>query len=98
VDLEDFTCTHESAKQKTYSKVNIILDVFLLLVVLVVSGTILVALWRRGFILCTPRKVVGKYSQVTEYSNHEEMEWDDKDLEHIWSTPSSDKQNVQRGA
>lgn len=99
VDLKDFTCTHdESARQKTYSKVSIILSVFLLLVALVVTSTIVTALWRRGFIHCTPRNVVGRYFQVTVYPNPAEMEWDDKDLDHIWTMPSADRQNVRRGA
>jgi ABC-type lipoprotein release transport system permease subunit len=98
VDLKDFTCTHESARQKTSSEVSIILSVLLLLVALVLSGIILVALWRRGFIHCTPRKVVGRYSQVTVYPNPAEMEWDDKDLDHILTIPSADRQDVRRGA
>jgi hypothetical protein len=96
VDLKDFTCTHEFARQETYSAASIILGVFFLLVVLVMTGTILTALWRRGLIRCTPREVVGRYSQVTVYPNPAEMEWDDKDLDHIWTMPSPDIQNVRR--
>jgi hypothetical protein len=98
VDLSDFTCTHESARHKTYSAVSIILGVLLLLMALVVTGTILTALWRRGLIRCAPREVVGRYFQVTVYPNPAEMEWDDKDLDHIWTLPSADRQNVRRGA
>jgi hypothetical protein len=97
VDVKDFVCAHEPAKLKKSSDVNIILDVFLLLMVLVVTGTILVVLWRRGCILCTPREVVGRYFRVTSPQNSAELEWDDKDLDHIWTTPPADRQNVRRG-
>jgi cytochrome b subunit of formate dehydrogenase len=97
VDAKDFTCSHEPAKQSTYSEAYIILDVIILLMVLVVTGTILAVLWRRGFILCTPRKVVGRYSQVTVPPNSTDLEWDDKDLNYIWTTPSADRESARRG-
>lgn len=97
VDLKDFTCTHESARQKTDSEVSTVLSVSLLLACVLVAGIILIGLWRRGLIHCVPRKVVGRYFQVTVYPNSSEMEWDDKDLDHIWTMPSADRQIV-RGA
>jgi hypothetical protein len=74
-----------------------IVGVVLFLSVLVVTGIILIALRRHGFIPCTPRNVVGRYFQVTVYPNPAEMEWDDKDLDHIWTTPSADSHNSRRG-
>jgi hypothetical protein len=97
LDLKDFVCTHDSAKQKTYSGLIVVMDVFLILVVVIVAGIILMTFWRRGFLPCFPRQSVGRYSQVTIDPNRAELEWDDKDLDHIWSTPSSNRQNVPRG-
>jgi hypothetical protein len=95
--MKDFVCTRDSSKQKTYSGLIVVMDVFLILVVLTVGGIILMNLWRRGFLLCTPRQTVGRYSQVNIDPNRAELEWDDKDLDHIWSTPSSNRENLPRG-
>jgi cytochrome b subunit of formate dehydrogenase len=97
VDAKDFTCSHEPETQKGYSEVNIILDVLLLLMVLVVTGIILSVLWRRGFILCTPRKVVGRYFHVTAPPDSADLEWDDRDLNHIWTMPSASREKARRG-
>ncbi|XP_021924672.1 carboxypeptidase N subunit 2-like isoform X2 [Zootermopsis nevadensis] len=97
LDLKDFVCTHESAKQNTYSGLIVVMDMFLILVVVIVACAILMTLWRRGFMLCTPRQTVGRYSHVTIDPSRAELEWDDKDLDHIWSTPNANRQNVPRG-
>jgi hypothetical protein len=81
-------CTDELADQKSYFLLVTVLYVLLIVAVLVICGIILMIMWRRGLTFCTPRKSVGTYSQVIEPSRAE-LEWDDRDLEHIWSTSSS---------
>jgi hypothetical protein len=97
VDLKDFVCTHANAKVKTYSRLKVVLEVIFVLVVLIVAGAILVILRRRGLIPCTQRQTVGRYSHVNIEPNRAEMEWDDKDLDHVWTTTSSDRQDAPRG-
>jgi hypothetical protein len=82
---EDFVCTTEPADQKNYSVLMVVLNVLLVVVVLLICGTVLLIMRHRGLIYCTPKKTVGNYSPVIE-PNRAELEWDDKDLEHIWST------------
>jgi len=82
---EDFVCTVESAHQDNYSALVIAINVTLVVTVLVFCVVILVIMRHRIMMYCAPRKTVGTYSQVNE-PNRAELEWDDKDLEHIWST------------
>jgi hypothetical protein len=89
VDPKDLVCTHQSADQKRSYSGHVVLDVFIIVAVLIISGVILVFLRYRGWIYCTVRKTVGTYSQVNIEPNRAELEWDDKDLDHIWSTPGS---------
>jgi hypothetical protein len=78
-------CTSEPANQKSYSALVIALNVILIVAVLVVCGIILISMRHRILLWCTPRKTVGTYTHVIE-PNRAELEWDDKDLEHIWNT------------
>lgn len=89
VDPKDFVCTRKSANQKTYSGLIVLLHVFIIVVVLIICGVILTIIRHRGLKFCTPRKTVGTYTQVTVEPNRAELEWDDKDLDHIWITPGS---------
>lgn len=88
VKPEDFVCTNESANQNSYSVLAIVLNVFLIVAVLLICGIILVIMRHRVLMCCAPRKAVGSYSQVIE-PNRAELEWDDKDLDHIWITPGT---------
>lgn len=86
VEPEDFVCTQEPANLNSYSVLVIMLNILVIVVVLVVSFTILMIMRRRGLNYCTPRKTVGTYSEVTIEPNRADLEWDDRDLEYIWST------------
>jgi ABC-type spermidine/putrescine transport system permease subunit I len=97
LDLKDFVCTQESAKQKMYYAFSVVVEIFLIVAVICVAVVILTMLWRRSFVPCTPRQTVGTYSLVTIDPNRAELEWDDKDLDHIWSTSSSIEHSVPRG-
>lgn len=88
VKPEGFVCTHESANEKSYPVVMIVLHVFLIAAVLIFCVIILVIMRHRFLMYCTPKKAVGTYSQVNE-PNRTELEWDDKDLEHIWNTSAT---------
>jgi len=88
VKPEDFVCTNESVEQAGYSVLVIVLNVFLIVAILLFCGVILVIMRHRIPTYCTPRKAVGSYSKVVE-PNRAELEWDDRDLEHIWSTPGT---------
>ena len=78
-------CTNEPANPTNYSALMVVLNVLLIVAVLVICGIVLFIMRHRGLIYCTPKKTVGNYSPVIE-PNRAELEWDDKDLEHIWST------------
>jgi len=82
---EDFVCTNEPANPTNYSVLMVVLNVLLIVAVLIICGIVLFIMRHRGLMYCTPKKTVGNYSPVIE-PNRAELEWDDKDLEHIWST------------
>ena len=88
VQPEQFVCTNQLAEQQSYSVLVIVLNVFLIVAVLVICGIILMIMRHRGLLYCTPRKTVGTYSPVIE-PTRAELEWDDKDLGQVWSTPGS---------
>jgi len=88
VQPEQFVCANQLAEQQSYSVLVIVLNVFLIVAVLVICGIILMIMRHRGLLYCTPRKTVGTYSPVIEPSRAE-LEWDDKDLGQVWSTPGS---------
>lgn len=96
MDPKDFVCT--SPHTDAINTKLIILDVFIVLLALGVASSILVIMWRRRCMPCVRRQTVGKYSHVTIEPNRAELEWDDKDLDHIWSTPNANRPTAPRGS
>ncbi|PSN35960.1 hypothetical protein C0J52_21532 [Blattella germanica] len=85
----DFTCA-APASSRAPRGLSLALDASFVLLVLVLCAAILGVLWRREFFPCRRRQTVGTYSHVTiEPNRAEQLEWDDKDLEHIWTTTPS---------
>jgi hypothetical protein len=75
-------------QKSSYYSIVTLVNIIMIVIVLALCVIVLMIMRHRGWTCCIPRKKVGTYSQVNEPSR-EELEWDDKDLEHIWSTTGS---------
>jgi len=86
VSPDEFICA-PAARKVLYSLVTVV-NIVLIVIVLAICVIVLMMMRHKGWVSCMPRKKVGTYSPVAEPSRSE-LEWDDKDLEHIWSTSGS---------